>query len=100
MRWRTCNWTRPRPACSSGPIAQRYEKRQPIVLTSNKAFGEWAQVFASDPVMASAALDRLLHRATVVNVRGESYRLREKRRAGDPGASQTTAAESGKEVRA
>ncbi len=79
-------------------IAQRYEKRQPIVLTSNKAFGEWAQVFASDPVMASAALDRLLHRATVINVRGESYRLREKRRAGDGSASPAT--ESGKEVRA
>ena len=39
----------------------------------------WGQVFADDPVMASAALDRLLHRSTVFNIRGESYRLREKR---------------------
>lgn len=35
-----------------------------------------------DPVMASAALDRLLHRSTVINIRGESFRLKEKRRAG------------------
>jgi DNA replication protein DnaC len=39
-------------------------------------------VFASDPAMASAALDRLLHRSTVINIHGESYRLKEKRRAG------------------
>ena len=63
-------------------ICERYERNQPIVLTSNKAFAEWAEVFAGDPVLASAALDRLLHRSTVVNVRGESYRLREKQRAG------------------
>ena len=51
-------------------------------LTSNKAFADWGHVFADDPVMASAALDRLLHRSTVVNIRGESYRMNEKRRAG------------------
>jgi len=50
-------------------------------LASNKAFGEWGEVFAGDAVMASAALDRLLHRATVINIRGESYRLKEKRQA-------------------
>ena len=38
-------------------------------------------MFANDVVMASAALDRLLHKATVINVRGESYRLRERRKA-------------------
>ncbi len=63
-------------------ICQRYEREQPIVLTSNKAFAEWGEVFADDPIMASAALDRLLHRSTVINIRGESYRLKEKRRAG------------------
>ena len=65
-------------------ICQRYQKEQAVVLTSNKPFGEWAQVFAGDAVMASAALDRLLHRATVVNIRGESYRLRGQRKAGGP----------------
>src|SRR5262249_36009863 len=62
-------------------ICQRYQKEQPVVLTSNKPFSEWGQVFADDAVMASAALDRLLHRSTVINIRGESYRLKEKRKA-------------------
>lgn len=62
-------------------ISQRYDKGGAIVLTSNKAFSEWGEVFAGDPVMASAALDRLLHRSTVINIRGESYRLKEKRQA-------------------
>jgi DNA replication protein DnaC len=62
-------------------ICQRYQKEQSLVLTSNKAFGEWGQVFAGDGVMASAALDRLLHRATVINIRGDSYRLKGRRRA-------------------
>ena len=51
------------------------------MLTSNKAFADWGQVFANDPIMASAALDRLLHRSTVINIRGDSYRLKEKRQA-------------------
>jgi DNA replication protein DnaC len=68
-------------------ICQRYQKGQSVVLTSNKSFGEWGQVFAQDAVMASAALDRLLHKATVINIRGESYRLRERRKAqGAPGS--------------
>jgi DNA replication protein DnaC len=62
-------------------ICNRYQRNQPIAITSNKAFSEWGQVFADDPVMASAALDRLLHRSTVINIRGESFRLQEKRRA-------------------
>ncbi len=44
---------------------ERYEKQQAIVLTSNKAFADWSQVFAGDAIMASAALDRLLHRSSV-----------------------------------
>jgi DNA replication protein DnaC len=63
-------------------LCQRYERGQAIILTSNKAFGDWGEVFAGDAVMASAALDRLLHRCTVINIRGESYRLKEKRQAG------------------
>ena len=61
-------------------INARYE-RAAIILTSNKAFSDWAQVFAGDAVMASAALDRLLHRCTIINIRGESFRLKEKRQA-------------------
>jgi hypothetical protein len=62
-------------------ISQRYDTGGALVLTSNKAFGDWGHVFAGDAVMASAALDRLLHKATVVNIRGDSYRLRERRKA-------------------
>jgi hypothetical protein len=63
-------------------ICNRYQKGQSLAITSNKAFSEWGQVFADDAVMASAALDRLLHRATVFNIRGESYRLKDRRKAG------------------
>lgn len=63
-------------------ICKRYQSNQPICLTSNKAFSDWGKVFADDPVMASAALDRLLHHSTVINISGESYRLREKKKAG------------------
>jgi DNA replication protein DnaC len=60
-------------------ICERYEKRQSVILTSNKVFADWGQVFAGDTIMASAALDRLLHRFTVINIRGDRSRLKEKR---------------------
>lgn len=63
-------------------ICQRYERQGAIILTSNKAFGEWGEIFAGDVVMAGAALDRLVHRCTVITIRGESYRLKEQRQAG------------------
>jgi len=63
-------------------ICNRYQRHQSIALTSNKAFSDWGTVFSDDAIMASAALDRLLHRSTVINVRGDSYRLREKKQAG------------------
>jgi DNA replication protein DnaC len=78
-------------------ICKRYEREQSILLTSNKAFSDWGQVFAGDPIMASAALDRLIHRCTVVNIRGDSYRLKEKRAAGTLNEDRLP---SGKEARA
>ncbi len=72
-------------------ISHRYERQGAIVLTSNKAFGAWGEVFAGDAVMASAALDRLLHRCTIVNIRGESYRLKEKRQAAGDGYAKEVA---------
>jgi len=72
-------------------ISQRYERQGAIVLTSNKAFGAWGEVFAGDAVMASAALDRLLHRCTIVNIRGDSYRLKEKRQAAGDGYAKEVA---------
>lgn len=72
-------------------ICNRYEKNASIIITSNKPFAEWAHIFAGDPVMASAALDRLLHRSTILNIKGQSFRLREKRKAGlFPSDSSTT----------
>jgi DNA replication protein DnaC len=55
-------------------VSRRYDKGS-IILTSNRGFGDWNQVFA-DPVVASAIIDRLLHRATVLNIKGKSYRMR------------------------
>ena len=61
-------------------VSARYE-RGSIILTSNKGFGEWGELLG-DSVIASAVQDRLLHHSHVLNIRGESYRLREKRQAG------------------
>ena len=61
-------------------VSARYEKGS-IILTSNKGFGEWGELLG-DTVIAPAVLDRLLHHSHVLNIRGESYRLREKRQAG------------------
>ena len=61
-------------------ISARYE-RGSVLLTSNKGFGDWGEVLG-DSVIATAILDRLLHHSHVLNIRGDSYRLREKRRAG------------------
>ena len=58
-------------------ISKRYEKHS-IILTSNKSFSEWGSIFG-DNVIASAVLDRLLHHCTVVNVKGESYRLKDRK---------------------
>lgn len=57
-------------------VAARYEKSS-TVITSNKAFSDWAELF-HDPVIVTAILDRLLHHSVVVNIRGHSYRLRGK----------------------
>ncbi len=61
-------------------ISARYEKGS-VILTSNKGFAEWAEVLG-DAVVATAILDRLLHHSHVLNIRGDSYRLRDKKRAG------------------
>jgi len=61
-------------------VTRRYEKASTI-LTSNKSYSDWGEIFG-DQVIATAILDRLLHHATTVNIKGESYRLKEKRKAG------------------
>ena len=61
-------------------VVRRYE-RASLIVTSNKGFLDWGEVF-NDPVLATAILDRLLHHASTLNIKGESYRLKEKRKAG------------------
>jgi len=61
-------------------ISRRYE-RGPVILTSNQSFTNWGEVFG-DRVIATAILDRLLHHGITVTIRGDSYRLKEKLKAG------------------
>lgn len=62
-------------------VSRRYE-RGSIILTSNKSYGQWVEVFSGDQIIATAILDRLLHHGTTIAIKGESYRLKDKKRAG------------------
>lgn len=64
-------------------VSSRYE-RGSILLTSNKSFGEWGELLG-DSVLATAILDRLLHHAQVINIRGNSYRLKDRLKSGTYG---------------
>lgn len=61
-------------------VSKRYEKTSTI-FTSNKSYGEWGEIF-HDHVIAAAVLDRILHHCTTINIKGESYRLKERRKHG------------------
>ena len=63
-------------------VSYRYEKTSTI-FTSNKSFSEWGEVIG-DQVMASAILDRILHHCTVLNIKGEPYRLKDRRKGNPP----------------
>ena len=58
-----------------------YYEKASLIVTSNKSFLDWGEIF-NDHVLATAILDRLLHHSTTLNIKGESYRLKEKRKAG------------------
>lgn len=62
-------------------VAKRYEKGS-IILTSNLPFGQWGQTLANDTALTSAMLDRILHHSHIVQIKGESYRIKEKKQAG------------------
>ena len=62
-------------------VAKRYE-RGSMILTSNLPFPQWAAALADDATLTAALLDRLLHHAHIVQVTGDSYRLKDKRKAG------------------
>ncbi|MEX9569346.1 IS21-like element helper ATPase IstB [Providencia vermicola] len=62
-------------------IAKRYEYGS-VILTSNLSFGQWPSAFADDATLTAAMLDCLLHHSHVLQLSGESYRLKDKRRSG------------------
>ena len=62
-------------------VAKRYQRQKSIIVTSNKSWGAWGEILP-DQVMTAAILDRLLHRSVTLNIQGESYRLRQHRKAG------------------
>ena len=62
-------------------ISKRYEKGSTII-TSNLVFSKWKQVFGGDKIVTTAILDRVLHHSHVINIQGDSYRLKEQKEAG------------------
>ncbi|WIG94426.1 ATP-binding protein [Myxococcus sp. SDU36] len=73
------------PSVDSKLVARRYEKGS-LLITTNQLVGQWGGVFGDD-VLAAAILDRLLHHSHTVLIQGDSYRLRQKRKAGLLGRS-------------
>jgi DNA replication protein DnaC len=69
-------------------IAARYEKGS-IVVTSNLSFSQWDNTLANDKVLTAAMLDRLLHHSHIIQMKGNSYRLKDKRKAGIIGSIAT-----------
>ncbi|WP_323368623.1 ATP-binding protein [Radiobacillus deserti] len=57
-----------------------------MIITSNKSYVEWGEIFG-DEILATAILDRLIYHSTTFNIKGESYRLKEKKKAGIQPAS-------------
>ena len=70
-------------------IAERYERKS-IALTANQPFSEWHQVFA-EPAMTVAAIDRLVHHATILELNVDSYRRKSAERAKEKSARKKTA---------
>ena len=62
-------------------VERRYE-RGAMILTSNLTFGSWDSAFAGDSVLTAAMLDRVLHHSIIISIKGESYRLKDKRKSG------------------
>lgn len=62
-------------------VSKQYEKGS-MIFTSNKSYGEWGQIFQDQVIAAAAVLDRVLHHCTTVNIKGESYRLKDRKKYG------------------
>jgi DNA replication protein DnaC len=70
-------------------INKRYQANKSTIVTSNKSYGQWSEIFP-DPILAVALLDRLLHHAVTLNIRGASYRLRHRQTNGLPNPQEAT----------
>ena len=68
-------------------VSSRYE-RASLIVTSNKPFGRWGEVFGDD-VVAAAMIDRLVHHADVISLKGDSYRLKDRDLGRVPAATKT-----------
>lgn len=62
-------------------MCERYDRGAAMILTSNVSYGEWDRLIG-DPVLAGAMLDRLPHRSITINIRGPSYRLKDRLKTG------------------
>jgi DNA replication protein DnaC len=71
-------------------VSRRYQQQRPIVLTTNKPFGEWNQVFPNAACVVTL-VDRLVHNAEILSIEGESYRLKEARERTEQRRTQRTA---------
>ncbi|PLS74741.1 MAG: AAA family ATPase [Actinobacteria bacterium] len=58
-------------------VNRRYERASSTIVTTNRSLSSWGEIFGGDAVVAAAVLDRLLHRAVVINIKGPSWRLKE-----------------------
>ena len=70
------------------PVSSRYE-RASLIVTSNKPFSAWGEIFG-DEVVAAAMIDRLVHHAEILSLKGDSYRLRDRDLGGRPPAHDRT----------
>lgn len=68
-------------------LAERYERRS-VMITSNLVFSEWDKIF-KDPMTTAAAIDRLIHHATILELTGESYRAKSAKRQNRKGGKNT-----------
>jgi hypothetical protein len=66
-------------------VSSRYE-RASLIVTSNKPFGRWGEVFGDD-VVAAAMIDRLVHHAEVIALKGDSYRIKDRDLGRVPGST-------------
>jgi DNA replication protein DnaC len=82
MNWASCRCPRPAPNCSSRCFSQRYERGSTLV-TSNLPFQEWTEVLGSER-LTGALLDRLTHHVHILEMNGDSYRLKQSRRKRSP----------------